>query len=140
MPSTSAKIVMHAVGLLAFVMIGVGVAILYLLIVGRMLGRGGDGFGLTASIFVFPILAFTSGLFCWLPLWLLHNYRVGAMPASRAGLLGLIVGVLISIVIAGPNGFALSGGAPMFSYFTMVITTLGGVVHNWALSRHSARP
>ncbi len=131
---------MHVVGLAAYVMVGVGVAMLYLFVVGKLLGRGGEGFGLTASIFMFPILSFTTGLFCWLPLWLLHDYSVGPMPTSRALLLGFIVGLLIGIVIAGPSGFVLQGGAPLVNYFVVLLTTTGAVVHNWAASRDRIRP
>jgi hypothetical protein len=135
MSNKTPKIIMHLVGLAAYIMIGVGVGILYILIVGKVLGRGGDGFGLSASIITFPLLACTSALFCWLPLSLLHNYRVGSMSTSRALLLGFTVGVLMAFVVAGPNGFMLSGGAPLFNYFLIMMTTAGGVVHNWALSR-----
>ncbi|MEX2303936.1 MAG: hypothetical protein WD733_23525, partial [Bryobacterales bacterium] len=109
-----------------------------ILIVGKLLGLGGDGFGLAGSIVTFPLLACTSALFCWLPLWLLHKYRVGPMPTSRALLLGLTVGLLMAFIVAGPNGFMLSGGAPLFNYFLIMLTTAGGVVHNWALSRDTA--
>ena len=40
----------HLVGIAAFTAIGVPVGILYIVIVGRVLDRGGDGFGLTAAI------------------------------------------------------------------------------------------
>lgn len=138
MPNSTPKIIQHLVGLAAYIMIGVGVGILYLWIVGNLLGLGGDGFGLVGAVVTFPILAFTSALFCWLPLWLLHNYRVGSMPTSRALLLGLTVGLLMAFVVAGPNGFLLRGGAPLFNYFLIVLTATGGVVHNWALSRGTA--
>jgi hypothetical protein len=130
---------MHTVGLVAFVMIGIAVAILYMWIVGRVLGRGGDGFGLVGAIVTFPMLAFTTGLFCWVPLWLLHNDKFGPMSVSRAALLGLIVGLLVSIVVAGPSGFTMRGGSVLFNYFLMLLTTLGALVHNWALSRDSAK-
>ena len=42
MPSN--QIVRHFVGIAAFVMMGAAVAVVYLLVVGRLLGRGGDGF------------------------------------------------------------------------------------------------
>lgn len=113
---------------------------LYLFVVGKLLGRGGDGFGLTASIFMFPILSFTTGLFCWLPLWLLYAYRVGPMSTSRALLLGSIVGLLMGFAIAGPRGFVLRGGAPLVNYFVILLATAGAVVHNWAASRDTARP
>jgi hypothetical protein len=129
---------MHTVGLVAFVMIGIAVAILYMWIVGGVLDRGGDGFGLVGAIVTFPLLALTTGLFCWVPLWLLHNHKFGPMSVSRAALLGLIVGLLVSIVVAGPSGFTMRGGSVLFNYFLMLLTTLGALVHNWALSRDSA--
>jgi hypothetical protein len=134
MTANSDKIVKHFVGIAAFVLIGVGVAILYLLIVGRLLGRGGDGFGLAASLFLFPILACTSAVF-W---WLLHNHRWGAMPAVRALLLGAAIGAVVSIAVAGPSGFLLRGGAPLFNYFLILILALGGLVHNWVMARPGA--
>ena len=135
MPSSSNQVVKHFVGIVAFVMIGVGVAILYLLIVGKLLGRGGDGFGLTASAAAFPIFAGTSAVFCWLPLWLLHNHRWGVMPAARALLLGAAIGAALAIVIGGPTGFLLRGGAPLFNYFLILLLAAGGFVHNWVLAR-----
>jgi hypothetical protein len=60
------------------------------------------------------------------------------MSVSRAALLGLIVGLLVSIVVAGPSGFTMRGGSVLFNYFLMLLTTLGALVHNWALSRDSA--
>jgi hypothetical protein len=138
MTAHSDKIVKHFVGIVAFVLIGVGAAILYLLIVGKLLGRGGDGFGLTAALFMFPILACTTGVLCWLPLWLLHNHRWGPMPALRALLLGAFIGALVSMVIAGPGGFLLRGGAPLFNYFLILILALGGLVHNRVMARPGA--
>jgi hypothetical protein len=136
--SNSDKIVKHFVGIVAFVLIGVGVAMLYMLIVGKLLGRSGDGFGMAASIVLFPILACTTGVFCWLPLWLLHNHRWGAMPSWRALLLGAAIGAVVSIGIAGPGGFLLRGGAPLFNYFLILIVALGGLVHNRVMARPGA--
>ena len=130
MPAKSNKIVQHLVGVVAFVLIGLGVALLYMLIVGKLLGRGGEGFGLTAAILTFPLLACTSAVFCWLPLWLLHNHRLGVMPPGRALLLGGLIGAVIAVVIAGPGGFLLSGGAPLFGYFLILMLAAGGFVHN----------
>jgi hypothetical protein len=134
----SGKVVRHIVGVVAFVMIGVAMAFLYLLIVGKLLGRGGDGFGLTAAILMFPILAGSAVLFCWLPLWFLHHHRLGAMSPGRALLLGSAIGALIAIVIAGPSGFALRGGAPLFNYFLILIVASGALVHNWVVARGAA--
>ena len=138
MSSNSNKIVKHFVGIVAFVLIGVGVAILYMLIVGKLLGLGGDGFGLVGVIVMLPLLACTSAVFCWLPLWLLHNHRWGAMPAGRALLLGAAIGAIVAFVIAGPNGFLLQGGAPLFNYFFILMLAAGGLVHNWVMARPGA--
>ncbi len=135
MPANKHKIVPHLVGIVTFVLIGVAVAIFYMLIVGKLLGRGGDGFGLVGAIFTLPVLAGTSAIFCWLPLWLLHNHRLGTMSPQRALVLGAGIGALVAIVIAGPNGFMLSGGAPLFNYFLILMLAAGAFVHNWVLTR-----
>jgi hypothetical protein len=135
MPSN--QLVRHFVGIAAFVMIGAAVAMAYLLVVGRLLGRGGDGFGVTASAMAFPVLAGTSALLCWLPLWLLHQHRWGTMPPGRALLLGATIGAVIALVIGGPNGFLLRGGAPLFNYFLIGMLAAGAFVHNWILERHA---
>jgi hypothetical protein len=137
-PAPGNKIVQHLVGVMAFVLIGVGVAMLYMLVVGKLLGRGGDGFGLAASIFTFPLLACTSAVFCWLPLWLLHYHRLGAMSPGRALLLGAVIGAVVAFVIAGPGGFLLQGGAPLFNYFLILMLAAGALVHNWVASGKAA--
>jgi len=141
MPSTSAKIINHFIGVVAFALVGFGVALFYLLIVGRMLGRGSgmDGLALVASIVTFPFLAAVSALLGWIPLWLLYNHRRGRMSAGRALLLGALLGAVICMIFVGPGGFVLRGGAPLFNYFLILILAVGGALHNWIVSRSPAR-
>jgi hypothetical protein len=141
MPSASGKIINHFIGLVAFAFVGFVIAIIYLLIVGRMFGRGSgmDGLALAASIVTFPMLAAMCGLLGWVPLWLLHNRRLGRMSAARALLLGLLLGLVVSLITAGGNGFVLRGGAPLFNYFFTLIVAGGAVCHNWIVLRSPAR-
>jgi hypothetical protein len=129
MPSNNAKLINHFIGVIAFPLAGFAVAILYLLIVGTVLGRGSgmDGMALAASIITFPFLAGACGLLVWVPLWLLYDRRLGRMSAGRALLLGALLGLLVSMLIAGPGGFLLRGGSPLFNYFFPVILAAGGV-------------
>lgn len=70
-----------AISLLVFPGIGLVMGILHIIVVGEILGRGGDGFGLVAAIVVFPVLTALAGL-GWLVLWHLHAWKPGPMGIS----------------------------------------------------------
>jgi len=115
--------------LILFVVIGLVVAIAYLLLL-KSLGRGGgmDGLALVASLFVMPAAGGLFGAVFWLPFTLYKDSKGTPLTASNALALGLGVGLVVSFLFAGPGGFRLRGGAPLFNYFLPLIAGLG----SWA--------
>ena len=55
MDSTPNKILSSVLGLIGFLGSGVITGILYIFVVGKILDRGGDGFGLVGAIFMFHV-------------------------------------------------------------------------------------
>lgn len=125
----------HALALLAFPVIGLVVAILWLIVTTKVFGIGTTGFGNAAIIFVLPVLGGAIGAFAWLPLWFLHERKFGPVGAGRAVLFGLVLAGLISLVFVGPSGFSTRGGAALFGYAILATTALAALAHvailNW---------
>jgi hypothetical protein len=139
MATTQTKLLAHFLGIVAFTAAGVAAALLYMLIVGKVLGQASQGFGVAASIVTFPFVACVFAVLVWLPLWILHGRRAGSM-SPRAGLLwGAAFGTILAFIFAGPSGFAMRGGAPLINYFLIAMLALGGFIYNatarWALAR-----
>ncbi len=128
MPKRSAPLSL-VLALVLFVVIGLVVAIAYLLLL-KSLGRGGgmDGLALVASLFVMPAAGGLFGAVFWLPFTLYKDSKGTPLTASSALVFGLGVGLVVSFIFAGPSGFRLRGGAPLFNYFVPLIAALG----SWA--------
>jgi len=125
----------HILGLLLFPVIGLAVAAAWLSFTTQVLGVGKTGFGNAAAIVVMPVWAIGMGLLVWLPWWLFHRKKWGAMGAGRAILFGVLGGLLVSMILMGPSGFTTRGGAAVMGYAVIVILTVGGLVHNAILNR-----
>ena len=115
--------------LVLFVVIGLVVAIGYLMLL-KSLGRGGgmDGLALAASLIMMPAAGGLFGAVFWLPFTLYRESKGTPLNASSALALGLGVGLVVSFLFAGPSGFRLRGGAPLMNYFLPLIAALG----SWA--------
>lgn len=125
----------HILGLLLFPVIGLAVAAAWLSFTAKVLGIGTTGFGNAAAIVVMPVWAIGMGLLVWLPWWLFHNKKWGAMGAGRAILSGVVGGLLVSMILMGPSGFTTRGGAAVMGYAVVVIMAVGGLIHNAILNR-----
>jgi hypothetical protein len=128
MDTTSDKIVSSVIGVVAFLTTGVVTGILYIIVVGKILDRGGDGFGLVGAIVMFPLFITFAGL-GWLVLWHLHTWKLGLMPTGRVIVGSVLFGLLISLVIAGPRGFTMHGGSTLINYFLIGGTLVGALGH-----------
>jgi len=105
-------------GIVAAAAVGFGIAILYLLILRKVvgIGRGMDGLALAASLMLFPIVSGLLGPVTWLPLMLWRKSKgLGVSGALTLGA-GALVGLLAGLVFTGAAGFKLSGGAPAMNY------------------------
>ena len=115
--------------LVAFVVIGLALAIAYLILL-KSLGRGGgmDGLALVAALVVMPAAGGLFGAVFWLPFTLYRDSKTQPLTALSALVLGLVVGLVVSFLFAGPSGFRLRGGAALFNYFLPLIAGVG----SWA--------
>ncbi|MEZ5396984.1 MAG: hypothetical protein R2724_29975 [Bryobacterales bacterium] len=116
--------------------LGLGVAILYLIILRKVtgVGRGMDGLALAASLVVFPVAAAIFAL-VWTGVSLRRRGK-GAPPSVRGALLaGGAIGLLAGLVFAGPNGFKLHGGAPAFNYAMTVLGAVGAATFELVAKR-----
>jgi len=110
------KALPHLIGFVFFFLAGVANGILYILVVGKLLDRGGDGFGLSAAIVTFPLLGLMLSV-AWTVIKITHEHFQGPMTLARVLLFSGALGLVASIVIAGPSGFTLSHGSGLFNYF-----------------------
>ncbi len=125
----------HTLGLLAFPIIGLIVALMWLWFTTGILGVGRTGFGNTAAILTMPIWAISMGLLMWLPLWLIHRWKWGAMNSARALIIGAFLGSLASLFLTGPSGFTTQGGSVLMAYAVIAICMMGGWSHNAIVQR-----
>lgn len=127
----------HALGVLLFPVIGFVVGISWLVVTAKFLGVGTTGFGNAAIILVMPVWALLMGALLWLPWWLIHRRFLGRMSGVRALLSGAAIGVLVTMVMTGPAGFTMRGGAELLGYAIMAVMAAGGMAHNAILNRPS---
>ena len=127
----------HVLGLVAFAVIGLIVAFLWLWFTTRVLGVGRTGFGNATAIIMMPLWGIGMGLLVWLPWWLLHRRKWGNMSAGRALISGALAGLLVSLLLTGPRGFTTQGGAVLMAYAVILIGMLGAFAHNALLRRAS---
>lgn len=125
----------HVGGLLLFPVIGLGVSIVWLIIVTQILGLGKEGFGFAGVLIAIPIYAFGFGLLVWLPVWLIHDRKFGVMSPLRSILIGLIAGFILAILLAGLRSFGPAPGAQYFGWAILAVTSIGAWAHNKILNR-----
>ena len=138
-PGKARTIIRHVLGLLAFPAAGLAVALVWLWFTTQILGVGRTGFGNAAAIIVMPLWATGVGLVVWLPFWLVHSRKWGAISASRALLSGAVIGALVSLVFTGPRGFTAQGGATLMAYAVIVFCMLGAAAHNAIAHRRASK-
>lgn len=131
------NILRHALGLLAFLVISVVGTIGYVILMLHGFNVGRTGFGLAGAIIIIPIWALALGVLAWLPVMLMHERRRGAMSQARAALFAGVIAFVFSIIVFGPPGFGLRGGAPFLGYAMVIIVILGALAHN-AIARRRA--
>ncbi len=125
----------HALGMLAFPIIGLIIAFIWLWFTAGILGVGRTGFGNAAAILVMPIWAISMGLLIWLPLWLFHKWKWGVMNSARALIIGAFLGGIVSMFLTGPSGFTTQGGSVLMAYAVIAICMMGGWSHNAIVQR-----
>lgn len=135
MNPTFPKLLAHLLGFLLWLGIAIGVSIAYIIIVTRVFGVTGGPFGLAAALVSFPLMIMFFAVVGWLPFWLFHRYKWGAMSHGRVLLFGLGGGLLLSMVVAGPRGFTLAGGSELVNYALTAGVALGAVAHNSVAER-----
>jgi len=134
MSVASNSVIANLLGLVVFLFTGVLTGIAYLVIVGTLLDKGGDGFGLVGALFSFPIFALFGGGI-WIVIRLLHDWKRGPMSLGLSMLLAGIFGLLMALVLAGPRGFTMHGGSTLFNYFIMVMVFIGALAHHFLVVR-----
>lgn len=120
----------------ASAVLGLVVAILYLVILRKVtgVGRGMDGLALAASLVVFPIAAAIFAL-VWTGVSLWRRGKGAPPSVSGALLAGGGIGLLAGLVFAGANGFQLKGGAPAFNYAMTVLGAVGAATFELVAKR-----
>lgn len=130
------KLLPHLIGISVFFLVGIVSGIAYVYIVGKVLDRGGDGFGVSAAIVTFPILAIILGAL-WSIILLIHEKAKGPMGAGRVILFSAILGLIASMVIAGPRGFTMHGGSVLFNWFLIDLVIGGALIQYLIFGRRS---
>jgi hypothetical protein len=128
----------HILGLVVFFLVGVVVGIAYIVIVGNILGRGGDGFGLVAALFSFPLFGTMCGV-AWIAVWLVHHRFAGPMSQQRSLAASAVLALLVALVIAGPRGFTMAGGSTLFNYFLIALVVAAARAHRALIARASRK-
>lgn len=125
----------HVLALLIFPVVGFVVAIVWLIITTKVFGIGTTGFGNAAVIFVLPVLGAAIGIFLWLPLWFVHDRKLGRPGVMRAFLFGLALAGVVSLVFMGPSGFTTRGGAALLGYALLAMCAIAAAGHAAILRR-----
>jgi hypothetical protein len=113
--------------LLLFPLVGFVGSIGYVLLIGKVLGRG--DFVLFAAVFVFPVLTLVCGAL-WLAIVRLWESRSQRHTSTmRAVGVSIAVALACGLVIAGPRGFTLAGGSELVNVFLLVTVPIGAVLH-----------
>ncbi len=134
-PQRSPAAYFLAVG--AFVLIGVVVAIAFLMTL-NALGRGGrsmDGLALAAMLVVLPAFAGLFAVVAWLPFSLYRERRGRALSALGSLARGSAAGLVVALIWAGPSGFRITGGAPLFNYVVPLVAGVGSGVGTLMVNR-----
>ena len=113
-------------GLAGFLAIGVVAGFAYLIMMGTVLGR--RGIENVGAIVTLPMFALFAGVL-WIAVDGLVSRRSGPIAPARALLYGAALGLLLSLLIAGPRGFTLAGGSTLVSYFLIVVAAGGAGLH-----------
>ncbi len=129
------RVLHHFVGLVLFPLIGLGVSIIWLIFVTQVLGIGKEGFGVAGVIIAIPVYSIAFGLLIWLPLWILHDRFLGEMSGLKAALIGLAVGFVLAVFLAGLRSFGPAPGAQYFGWAILAVTGIGGWCHNYVITR-----
>jgi fructose-specific phosphotransferase system IIC component len=129
------QLIGHLFGALTAALIGLVVAVVYILLVPTEGMDGMTAMGLTASIIVFPIACVAFTIFIWAPISLLWTNWRGAMSNKVALALGLVIGLVVAMVGGGPRGFSARGGTPLISYVFMLLFCLTALANHWFVRR-----
>ena len=134
--SSLRKLAPHLLGLVGFFVAGIINGLIYMLIVNKLLGLGGEGCGNAAAVVTFPLFGLSVGS-AWMLLWVVHEQVAKRMALHRVIILGLALGLFASLIVVGPDGFALRGGSALINYFLIDLTGGGAIIHHLLLDRMS---
>lgn len=127
-------VIANLVSAFGFIIVGFMTGVAYLLIVGKVLGKGGDGFGLGAAVITFPILA-ALGSIVWIVFDLAYRRRMKVLNVKATMLYAAVLGLFMSLLIAGFRGFTMHGGSTLFNYFVIAFMLIGALQHRFLVSR-----
>ncbi|GAB5521487.1 MAG: hypothetical protein RhofKO_37380 [Rhodothermales bacterium] len=129
----------HLLGVGLSALVGLVVAIVYILLVPKEGLDGWSGIGLTLSVVLFPLVAMGFTAFLWTPLAMWWHRRRGPMSSGIALALGLGVGLLIATLVGGPSGFTTRGSTPLINVALVLVFGGAAVVNAWFLQRYLER-
>lgn len=132
------RITSHLVLLPVALVVGFIVGILYLFVVGKLLSLGDNtGFGLAAAIIAFPMYSVPLTILWIIVVEIFFRVRKSQFAFPMTVIAALIVGLVFSLLTAGPAGFSTKGGAILFNYFLILISILLGSLHGLFLPKKS---
>ena len=129
----------HLLGVGLSALVGVVVAIVYILLVPKEGLDGWSGIGLMFSLFLFPLAAMGFTAFLWTPLAMWWHRNRGPMSHGVALALGLGLGLLIATFFGGTSGFTTRGSTPLFNVVLALVLSGSALVNAWWLKRYLNR-
>ena len=130
------------VGLMASALLGLAIAIAYLVLLRKVggVGSGMDGLALAASLFLFPIASFAMTAILWTPFWLWRRSKNKPTTVLFAVIAGALMGLFVGFFFSGFGGFRLRGGAPAFNYAFTALGAFGSGAFQLIARKMGARP
>ena len=113
--------------LLLFPLVGLVGAIGYVFLIGRVLGRG--DLALVGAIVTLPVFTLLCGILWFGLLRWLEGKAGRQMGTAGALVLSAGVAVTFGLVVVGPRGFTLAGGAELINFSLLVLVAIGALLH-----------